>query len=144
MHGCIICEFGMEGRGKDVALLNESRFAGIFGEDVDSGAHALDNGSADENHFHRFGFELGGSEKNVAGELAAISIAQNSHVQKAQRRLWRIGDVCGKENCASAGAEDGRIVRGEFFDGFEETFFHEELQLGGAFPAGKDKSMSLL
>lgn len=58
VNGGVGAEFGMEGGGQEIVFLNEGRFAGIFGEDVNAGADILDDGSADEDHFHGFLLEL--------------------------------------------------------------------------------------
>ncbi len=56
--------------------------------------------------------------------------------------LLRIFYFGGQEDCASAGAENWTVVRGEFSDGFVEAFFLEKLELGGAFAAGEDQAVA--
>ena len=48
----------------------------------------------------------------------------------------------GKENCASASAEDGVAGVGEFADGVVEALFAEKLQLRGGFAAGEDEAVA--
>ena len=43
MDRCVGGEFGMECGGHDVALLHQGWLAGVFGEDFDAFADALDN-----------------------------------------------------------------------------------------------------
>ena len=143
MNGGVGAEFGMEGSGEEIFFLDERGFARIFSEDVDAGADALNDGSADEDHFHRFILEFGRAKENVAGELAAVGVAKDGHVEKAERSLRGIFDFCSEENGSGAGAEDGAAGAGEIANRVEEAFFLEELQLRGAFAAGEDEAIAL-
>ncbi len=142
MHGCVGGEFGMECGGHHVAFLHQRWLAGEFGEDFDAFTDALENWGADENHFERFVVESGFAGDDVAVDLAAVAVAQDGHVEQAERILLRIFYVGGEEDCAGAGAENWAIVRGEFADGFVEAFFLEELELRGAFAAGEDETVA--
>jgi len=142
MDGCVGSEFGMEGGGHDVAFLHQRRLVGEFGEDFDTFADALENWTADENHFERFVVQSCFTGDDVAVDLAAVAVAQDGHVEEAERSLLRIFYFGGQEDCASAGAENWTVVPGEFADGFVEAFFLEKLELGGAFAAGEDQAVA--
>src|SRR5215813_10231613 len=96
----------MESGGHHAALLHQSWLSGVFSQDFDSGSDRVDDGSSDEDHFEWLGLELARREENVAGELAAVGVAQNGHVEQAERVLLRIPDLVGKEDSPGAGSED--------------------------------------
>lgn len=137
-------EFGVEGGGKDVVLLDESGLALKFGEDGDIGGHFFDDRATNENHFERIFLERAGAEEDIAGELTAVAIAENSHIQKFEGILRGIFYACGEEDGAGTGAEDGAALGGEFTDGVVETFFPEELELRGTLAAGEDETVAAL
>jgi len=70
--------------------------------------------------------------------LSSIRIPQHGHVDQLQRILPRILDFRGEQNGARTGPKDGAALLCEFQDGFAQTFFLQELQLGRAFSTGKD------
>lgn len=142
VDGGVRAEFGMERGSEEMLFLDEGGFARVFGENVDTGANAFDDGSADENHFHRLVLELGGAKENVAGELAAVGVAEDGHLKKTERSLRGIFDVGGEQDRAGARAEDGTAFAGEPLDGVEEAFFLKELELGGAFAAGENEAIA--
>ena len=141
MNGGVAGEFGMEGGGKDVAILNEDGLAIVFGEDGDSLPDCFDDGSADEDHLEWFFGECGRTGEYIASELAAVAVAENGHIKELQGILRGILDMSGEENRSGAGAEDGVFFR-ELADGVEEAFFLEELQLSGGFPAGENQAIA--
>ena len=132
----------MERGGHDVALLHERGLVGEFGEDIDAFADALEDGSADKNHLERFVVQSGFAGDDVAVDLAAVAVAEDSHVEQAERILLWIFYVGSEQDRAGAGAEDGSLIRDEFADGFVEAFFLEELELRGAFAAGEDEAVA--
>ena len=118
MDGRVGGEFGMECGGHQVAFLDQRWLAGEFGEDFDAFTDALENGSADKNHFERFVVESGFAGDDVALHLAAVAVAEDGHVEEAEGILPGIFYVGGEEDCAGAGSENWAIVLGEFADGF--------------------------
>ncbi len=90
MDGGVGGEFGMECGGHHVALLDKCGLAGVFGEDFDAFADALENRGADENHFERFVVESGLAGDDVAVDLAAVAVAQDGHIEEAEGILFRI------------------------------------------------------
>src|SRR5579871_4469813 len=142
MHSGVGREFWMEGRRHDVAFLHQRRLVGEFGEDFDTLANALENRSADENHFEWFVVESCFAGHDIAVDLAAVAVAEDRHIEQAERILLWIFHVGGEEDCAGAGAEDRAIIRREFADGFVETFFAQELKLCSAFTAGEDETVA--
>src|SRR5580704_12858098 len=98
---------------KDAALADENRMTGIFCENFDVRADFFDDGSADEDHFQRFGMQLGFSHVDVARELTTIAIAQNAGVEQRERGLRGAVNFFCEENCASAGAEERAIFCGK-------------------------------
>ena len=51
---------------------------------------------------------------DVAVHLAAVAVAQDGHVEQAERILLRIFYFVGEQDRAGTGAENGRPVGGEF------------------------------
>ncbi len=127
VDGCVGRELRMKRGGEEIVFLDEDGLSGKFGEDFEAGADAIDDGSADENHFHRLGFEFGRAEEDVACDLATIGVAEDGHVHKAERGLRGIFYFGREENRAGAGAEDGATIGGELTDGVVEAFFLKKL-----------------
>ena len=63
-------------------------------------------GRANENHFERLVVQSGFAGDDVAVDLAAVAVAQDGHVEQAERILFRIFYVGGEQDCAGAGAEN--------------------------------------
>ena len=133
----------MECRRKNLVLLHQRRFAGEVRQDFHPGADVFDNRRADKYHFHRSGFQLGAANGNIACELPAIGISQECHVYKPKRFLRGIVHLRSEQDGACAGAENRLILCCEFFYRIEESFFFQELQLCGGFPAGKNERVAI-
>ena len=103
----IRAEFGVEGGGEDMAILDEDGLAVVFGEDGDSLPDCFDDWSSNKNHFERLFGEGGRAKEDVAGKLAAVTVAENRHIKEFQRILRGILNLSGEENRSSASAEDG-------------------------------------
>ncbi len=142
MDGGVGGEFGVEGGGEDVILLDEGGRAFVLGEDGDVGSDFFDDGAANENHFEWFFLQGGVAEENVAGELAAVAVAKDGHVEELERILRGIFDVVGEEDGSGTGAKDSAAFAGVIADGVVETFFLEELELRGAFAAGENEAVA--
>ena len=84
MDGGVVGEFGMEGGGEEIVFLHECGLAGMAREHIDAGANAFDDRATDENHFEGISFQSAGAEKNIAGELTAVAVAEDGHVEKAE------------------------------------------------------------
>ncbi len=123
-------------------FLNESGLAGMLSENGDAWANTFNDGAADEHHFERICFQGAGAEENIAGELAAVTVAENGHIEKAERGLRGIIDMSGEQDCAGTGAENGVAVVSKFANGVVEAFFLEKLELRGAFATGKDQAVA--
>jgi hypothetical protein len=142
VDGEIVGEFGMKSGGEQIVFLNQRRLAGMARENGNAGTDAFDNGATDENHFEGILFQSARAEENIAGKLAAVAVAEDGHVEKAERGLRRIVDVAGEEDCACTSAEDGVTGAGEFPDGVVQAFFAEELELRGGLATGKDQAVA--
>jgi len=81
VDGGVVGEFGVEGGGEEIVFLDEGGGAIEFGKDGDARSDAFDDGAADENHFERIFFQGGGAEEDVAGELAAVGVAEDGHIE---------------------------------------------------------------
>ena len=84
MDGGIVGEFGMKRSREEFVFLDQSGLTGMLSEDGDAGTDAFDDGTADENHFERIFFQRAGAKEYVAGDLAAVTVAKNGHVEKAE------------------------------------------------------------
>ena len=142
MHGRVGSQLGMEGSRKNVVFLHKRGPAFVLGENGDSSPDLFDDGTANKDHFEWAILKSGGLEKNVAGELTAVTIAENGHVEQFQGALFRIFDFVRQENRPGAGAENGAAVAGEFADGVVEPFFLEELELRSGFPTRKNEAVT--
>jgi len=142
MDGSVRGEFGVEGGGEDVIFLDEGGLAFVLGEDGDVGSNFFDDRAANENHFERIFLQSGAAEENVAGELAAIPVAKDGHVEELERVLRRILDLVGEEDRSGTGAKDSAAFAGKIANGVVETFFLEELELRGAFAAGENQAIA--
>ena len=80
----------------------------------------------------------GVAEVNVAGELAAVAVAQDGDVEKRERFLRGAVNFAGEQNRSSAGAEKRAAVGGELLQRVEEAFFGHHFQVRGAFAARQD------
>src|SRR5437879_2334867 len=143
VDGRVRSEFGMKRGGEEIFILYQDGFAGVFGEDFEGVAGAFDDGTADEDHLHRSGFEFGRAEEDVAGDLAAVRVAENGHVHEAKRGLRGIFDFGGEQDCAGAGAKNNAAGVCEISNGVVEAFFLEKLELRCAFTARKGKAVAL-
>lgn len=84
VDGGIVSEFGMKGGGEEIVFLNQRGLAGMAREHIDAGANAFDDRAPDENHFEGIFFQSARPEENIAGKLAAVAVAKDGHVEKAE------------------------------------------------------------
>jgi len=133
----------MERCGEDAAVLYKDGLAFVLRENGNTLPDFFDDRPANKNHFEWIFAEGARAEENVAGELAAVTIAENGHVEELQGILRRVLDLRGEENGARAGAENG-VFPGEIADSVEEALFLEKLQLGGRFAAGQDEAVATI
>jgi len=141
VNGGVAGEFGMEGGGEDPAALDKHRLTFMFCQNGDAFPDFFDDGCADEDHFDGSIGESGWLREDIAGELAAVAVAQDGHIEKLERILGGIFDVIREKNGACASAEDGVVFR-EFADRVVEALFLEELELGGGFAAREDERVA--
>jgi hypothetical protein len=138
----IVGKFGMKGGREKIVFLNQRRLAGMSGKNVDTRTNAFDNWATDENHFEGILFQSARAEENIAGKLAAVAVAEDDDVEKAERGLGWIVDVSGEEDRARTSAEDGVTFVSKFADSIVQAFFAEELELRGGFASGKDQAVA--
>jgi len=143
VDGGVRSKFGVKGSGEEIFVLNEDGFACVFGEDFERVAGAFDDRAADEDHLHRSGFEFARAEENVAGDLAAVGVAENGHVHETKRGLRRIFYFGGEQDRPGASAENGAAGICEIANRVVEAFFLEKLKLCSAFAARKDEAVAL-
>jgi hypothetical protein len=129
MDGVVAGELRMKRCGEGVAVLDKHGLALMRRKHGEAGAGFLDNWSADEDHFERLFLERAGTEENVAGELAAVPVTRDCHIQDFEGILRGILDLVGEKNGASASAKDGATFAREFANSLVKTFFLEELEL---------------
>ena len=113
-----------------------------FGEDFDAFADALDDRGADENHFERLVVQRGLPGDDVAVHLAAVAVAQDGHVEQAERILLRIFYSEASRIAPAQVPKTGAVSAANLRDRFVEAFFLQKLELRGAFAAGKDQAVA--
>ncbi len=103
MHASIFAEFGMEGC-RHHSSLPDGDWIVAFGCDYFySGADAFDLGGADEDHFDGLFAESAFADGAV--DLAAVGVAADADVERAQSGLLWVLYFAGQQDCAGAGAE---------------------------------------
>jgi hypothetical protein len=133
-------ELGMEGGGHDGSLAHQAWESLPMGQSFDAGADLDDAWGADEDHLQRTAGEGGFGDLNAGVDLAAVGITLDDGVQQPQGALRRIDHFAGKQDGASAGAEDG-LFAAKLLQRFKEVALFEELEHGGGFPAWKDEAV---
>src|SRR5260221_14232803 len=133
----------MESGSNDGSLPYQCGFPGILGKNFKARSNTVNDRAANEDHFHGPGFKFGSAKETIACELAALRVAQNGHVEDAERFLRRIFYVSRKQDCPCAGAENRMVVRSKFLYSVEQAFFLQKLQLRGGFPARKNQRVAL-
>ena len=142
MHGRIARKLRVKRRSHDVPLLHEHRFAGELGEDFQARANAIDDRRANKNHFQGCVRQHAGTKKDVAGEMPAIGVAQNGHVQKSQRGLCRIFHFGGEQNRSRTGSKDGAPFRRKLLHRVKQALFLQELELRSALPSRQNQPVA--
>src|SRR5260221_10080966 len=133
----------MESGSNDGSLPYQCGFPGILGKNFKARSNTVNDRAANEDHFHGPGFKFGSAKENIAGELAAVRVAQNGHVEEAERFLRRIFYVSRKQDCPRARGEKRVDVCRKFFYNVPQAFFLPKISLRGGIPAPKDPSVSL-
>src|ERR1051326_1177547 len=100
----------MERRRDDVALPHGHHVFALLRQHFYAVADRDDLRRADEHHLHRRPLERAAA--NRALELAAVAVAADADVERAERRPRVVLDLAGEQDCAGARAED-RALRGE-------------------------------
>src|SRR5882762_7167150 len=75
--------------------------------------------------------------------LPAVTVAQDGHVQQAQRLLGGIFDFGSQQDRTCACTEDSFVFGGKFLDCFVQAFFLQELQLRGAFATRQNQAIAI-
>jgi hypothetical protein len=130
-------EFGVEGGGHRLALANYDGILALGSQNLYTRPKAFDSGCTYENHFDRCVTEQPFPDGAV--DLAAIGVAANVDVDRAQSELFGILNFLGKENRASAGAK-GWFQAHKIFQLFE-TCLAEQLEECAGFPAGDHEAV---
>ena len=133
----------MKRRGHHSALANKNGMAGILGKDFNPPPDGFDNRRADENHLEWFLAKFRWPHVNVACELAAVAIPQNSNIKQTKRGLRRPVHFARKQDCSSARAEECAPVRGELLESLEQAFLRHHLQMGAALAARENHSIEM-
>src|SRR5215470_4438195 len=93
----------MEGGGHGLPLPNSDGVIALGGDHLDARPNALNFGSADEDHFQ------GGIRKRStadrAVDLAAVGVAANTDIERAESGLVGVGDLFGEKNRAGTSTE---------------------------------------
>src|SRR5271165_6747675 len=119
MQASVIAEFGMESGGHHCSLPHGNGIVALGGDYFDSGADALDFGGADEDHLQRLIAESALADRAV--DLAAVGVAADADVERAQSGLLRVVHFIGQQDGAGAGAE-GWLYMNELLELFESRF----------------------
>src|SRR5580765_4134432 len=143
VNGSVVGEFRVESSGQNFPLLNKCRLSRVFAENFNAGTDMLNNWSANKNHFDGFRFQLGRREKNIAGQLAPIAVAENRRIEKSKRSLQGILNFRRQQDRARAGSEDWLVLFGKFLDLFKQAFVLQEFQLSGTFAARQHQRAAL-
>src|SRR5260221_840434 len=142
VDGGVVGEFRMKRRGEHVSLLHQRRFPFVTGEHFNALPHFLNDWPADENHLQRLFLQRAWAEKDVACQLAAVAVAQDCHVQQAQRFLRRIVHLRSQQNSTGARAENSSALPGKLSNRVKQAVFLQELQLRGRFSAGQNNAVA--
>src|SRR5579862_4295481 len=86
-----------------LALPNQYRILAFSGNDFDAGTGAFDPGRADEDHFNGLVEKLPFADRTI--DLAAVGIAADGDVERAESGLFRILYFRCQQNRASTGPE---------------------------------------
>jgi len=119
MHASIVAEFGVERCGHDFSLPDSYGIISLGGDYFDCGADAFDFGGADEDHFDRLFTQSALADRAI--NLAAVGVAADTDIERAQSRLLWILYFISKQDCACAGAE-GWLYMNELLELFESGF----------------------
>src|SRR5947209_20253619 len=117
----------MEGRGHGSSLPDRHGIGAFSCEDLHLLAHMLDPGGADENHFQRrfprLAFDaaeqLSLTDRTV--DLAAVGVAPDADIERAQPGLRWILNLAGQQNRSGASAECW-LESNELFQLFKSIF----------------------
>ena len=129
----------MERRRDKFTLLHENRMAFVFAKNFDARANRFDDRRADKNHFDGRIAQFGAARVNVAGDLAAVSVAQHGNVEQPKRLLFRPMHFAREHDRAGARAEErAAILSRKLLQRVEETFFLHHFKMRGALATGKN------
>jgi hypothetical protein len=133
----VVAEFRVERRRHRLALTNYDGILALGSQNLYAGPEAFDFGCTYENHFDRCVTKQPFADGAV--NLAAIGVAANVDVDRAESELLGILDFLGKENGAGTGAE-GWFQAHKIFQLFE-TCLAEQLEECAGFPAGDHEAI---
>ena len=123
-----------------MAFADQDREAVAGGEGFYLWAGAGDAGGSDEDHFEWAAGEFGRGGEDGGVDLAAVGVAFDGNVERAERLLRGVLYVFCEKDRSGAGAE-GRDVADEGGEGVEEVVALEEFEHGGGFAAGDDEAV---
>src|SRR5580700_10554811 len=140
MDAGVVAEFRMERGGHRSSLADRDRVVAFGGDDFDAGAEALDFRSANEDHLEWGVAELAGADRAV--DLAAIGVAADANVERAETTLLGVGDLLRQHDGAGAGAEGG--LHADKFLELGDARFAEDFQERPRFAAGDDEPVDFI
>src|SRR5438067_7621042 len=130
----------MESGCHGVALADGDRVCAVRGDDLYSWPDALDLRRADENHLCRLTEEI--AFPNRAVDLAAVSVAPDSNVERAESDLLGIFDFSRQEDGSGAGAKR-RPHPDELLQLFKSGFA-QEFEEGAGLATRNDETVDLI
>src|SRR5439155_14873486 len=116
------------------------------GQGRDGGPEPADPRGPDEDHLERRAAvpQLGRARALEGLLLAAVGVALDGDIDESQRELRGTLDLARQQDQAGAGAEDRLARRVELLQRWHELPRVEQLEQGGALPAGHDEPLDLV
>jgi hypothetical protein len=140
VEASVVREFGVEGCGHYPSLPHSDGIFTFGGEDFYARTNAGNFRGANEDHLNGSVAEF--SFADGAVNLAAIGIAANADIERAQSGLLGIFDFGRQKDSSGAGAE-GRFGVDKLLELFESGFA-EEFEKRARFAAGDDEAINLI
>src|ERR1700684_4367887 len=126
----------MEGAGKQVPLADKGWMAVALGEHFNSVANASDARRADEDHLERATGKLRREREYGRVDLAAVSVALNSSVERAEAALCGLENFARQQNGSGTSAKN-RLGQSKLLKRAKESVVLKKLEHGGRFATGQ-------
>src|SRR2546430_8577093 len=127
----------MEGGSHDSSLPDGNRIAALGGHYFHARSYMLNFRSTDKNHLERRVSQFAGADGAV--DLAAVGVAPNADVERAQALLPGILHFVGQKDCARACAKR-RLDANKLLQLFKSGF-PQQVKKSSALSAGDDQSV---